>query len=181
MEVEAALERMAARVAQQNDPAYRPMATRRNESLAYQAARRPALRRGRAAERLHRAAAPPLPSQGEGRRSDPRRVVLRQTRSPITLKGRWPPIQSGRLKQQLQGVQLNGRSWRRRDRLRRAVARGGDSTEKRLRHRGLASAAAWPPQQAPPGRLQTASGAALLARAGGACASSSATPRESHM
>jgi len=73
MEVEAALERMAARVAQQNDPAYRPMATRRNESLAYQAARRPALRRGRAAERLHRAAAPPLPSQGEGRRSDPRR------------------------------------------------------------------------------------------------------------
>jgi malate synthase len=41
MQVEEALERMAAKVDQQNagDPAYRPMATRRNESLAYQAAR----------------------------------------------------------------------------------------------------------------------------------------------
>jgi malate synthase len=40
-EVEAALERMAVKVDQQNagDPAYRPMATRRNENLAFQAAR----------------------------------------------------------------------------------------------------------------------------------------------
>jgi malate synthase len=40
-QVDAALERMAAKVDQQNagDPAYTPMATRRNENLAFQAAR----------------------------------------------------------------------------------------------------------------------------------------------
>jgi len=40
-EVESALDRMAAKVDQQNagDPAYRPMARRRDESFAFQAAR----------------------------------------------------------------------------------------------------------------------------------------------